>query len=408
VALLTSSRGDALGPEVAISGRTVIAGGWSLEAPDRGSLYFFDLPDDLSPPATMQDDFEDGDAAGWTMDSGTMSVARRGPSRVLRQVSTSGTATAVLAASNMTNQSVQADFRPIDFADGDRWFGVATHYVNAANHYYVALRSGGFVTFRRVQAGRHVTLANRVFPVTPGHRYRLRLESIGSRHRVYVNEQRLVDVFDDVLVAGRAAVFTQGASADIDNVVVTPNHRTPLYEAEIPNGVACEEFVSERLLRQTGAPEWDCTDFEGGYVRQASLEGVARAAIGPVTDDQAVESRMQLEDFANTGGEDQWIGVMTRYTDENNYYYFSLRSSKGMALRKLVDGQIVELASAGFTLGIADWHVFRLEAIGDRVRAYIDGQLLLEARDTSHPTGISGIVTYRASARFDYLRVVQP
>jgi hypothetical protein len=408
VAQLASSRGDSLGPVMEISGRTVITGGWRSEAPDQGRLYFFELPDDLTPPALMQDDFEDGNAAGWTIQSGTMTVERRGPSRVLRQASTAGWATAVLNASNMTNQSVQAEFRPIDFAAGDHWFGVATHYTNAANHYYAVLRSGGFVTLRRVQAGRHVTLGNRVLPVSKGRRYQLRLESIGSRQRVYVNGQLWLEAFDGILKAGRAALLTQGASADIDNVVVTPDHRTPLYEAEIPNGAACEDFVTEQGLRVSGQPEWDCTDFEGGYLRQASMQGVTRAAIGPITDDQAVESRVQLEAFADSGGEDQWIGVMTRYTDENNYYYFSLRSSKRMALRKLVDGRIVELGETGFTLGVGDWHVFRLEAIGDRLRAYIDGQLLMEARDASHPVGISGFATYRAAARFDYLRVTQP
>lgn len=407
VAQLASSRGESLGPVVEISGRTVITGGWRPEAPDRGRLYFFELPEDLTAPGLRQDDFEDGNAAGWTVQSGTLKVVRRGPSQVLL-TSSSGTATAVLADSNMTNQSIQADFRLLSFTEGDRWFGVTTRFLNADNNYYAVLRSDGHVTLRRVQAGRHVTLGNRVFPVVEGRRYQLRLETVGSQLRVFVNGQLWLDVYDGILKAGRAGVTTQGASATIDNVVVTPNYRTPLYEAEIPDGSACEQFVTEKLLRVSGRPEWDCTDYEAGYVRQASLQGDARAAIGPVTDDQAVESRVQLEAFADTGGEDQWVGVMTRYTDENNYYYFSLRSSKSMALRKVVDGRIVELDRSGFTLGIGDWHVFRLEAIGDRIRAFIDGQLLLEAVDSSHPVGISGFVTYRAAARFDYLRVVQP
>lgn len=408
VAQLASSQGDALGPAVEISGRTVIVAGWNLDSPDQGSLHFFELPDDLSAPRLLQDDFEDGDATGWTVASGVLSVTRRGPSRVLRQSNTSGTALALLAASLMGSQSVQADLRPITFAAGDRWVGLVTRYTDSSNYYYAVLRSGGFLTLRRLQDGRHVTLANRAVPVRAGGRYRLRLESIGSRHRVYVNDRRLIDVYDDRLGPGRAGVLSQGASVDFDNVVVTPYHRTPLYEAEIANGIACEDFVSQRLLRQSGAPEWDCTDYEAGYLRQASVTSVARAAIGPSTADQAVESRLQLEAFANDGGEEQWIGVMTRYTNEENFYFFSLRSSKGMSLGKFVDGQRVELGRAGFTLGVSDWHVFRLDAIGNRLRAYIDGQLLLEAVDDSHPSGVSGIVTDRASARFDYLRVVQP
>lgn len=408
VAQLVSSQGDSLGPVAEISGRTVVVSGWAKDSFDHGRLYFFELPEKLEAPPVLQDNFEDGDTVGWSFPVGTMTVERRGPSRVLRQTDTSGTAAAVFDASNTDNESVQADVRPTAFAETSSWFGLATRFTSTSSYYAAALVRAGKVELRRVQPGRLTIVASASLPVVVGRRYHVRLESIGSRHRVYVNGTRLIDEFDDQIAKGRVALLTRDAATEFDDVVVTPNHRTPLYEADIPNGSACEDFVREQNLRQSGTPAWDCTSFEAGYIRQASLEGVARAAIGPVTDDQVIESRMQLEDFAVEGSQDKWFGVMTRYTDENNYYYFSLRSSKGMSLRKLVDGRIVELDSAGFTLNVTDWHTLKLEAIGNHIRAYIDGQLLMEAEDDSHPVGISGIVTYRTSALFDYLRVMQP
>ena len=408
VAQLVSSQGDSLGPVAEISGRTVVVSGWAPDAFDHGRLYFFELPEDIEAPRVLQDNFEDGDATGWSFPSGEMHVTRRGPSHVLRQSDSVGKATAVLEGSSAPNQSVQADLRTLGFGTDQRWLGVASRYSNANNYYLAALDADGVVELRRIQAGRTITIDSRAFPVVAGRRYHRRLESIGSRHRVYVNGARLIDAFDSHLGSGRVALLTRAAGAEFDNIVVTPNHRTPLYEADIPNGGACEEFVREQNLRQSGTPAWDCTDYEAGYIRQASIEGVARAAIGPVTDDQVIESRMQLEDFAVEGSQDKWFGVMTRYTDEDNYYYFSLRSSKSMSLRKLVDGQIVELATTGFTLGVGGWHVLKLEAIGKQIRAYVDGQLVMEAEDSSHPVGISGIVTYRTTALFDYLRVIQP
>lgn len=408
VAQLASSRGEELGPVAEISGRTVVVSGWSRDEADQGRLYFFELPEDLSAPALTDDNFEDGNAAGWTVESGTVAVIRRGPSRVLRQSDTSGAGAAVLAASNMSNQSVQADIQPVTFAGRNSWIGLATRYTNAKNHYSVALVYPGQIALRRTKAGQTVTLASDAFIVGAARRYELRLESIGSRHRVYVNGQRVLDVIDPILERGRVAVLTSNASADFDNVIVTPSHRTPLYEAEIVNGSACERFVREQELRASGVPEWDCSDYEAGYLRQTSAEGIARAAIGPVTDDQIVESRMQLEFFRESSPEDKWFGVMTRYTDEANYYYFALRSSKVVALRKLVDGEIVELGRAGFMLPSDAWLTLKLEAVGDRLRAYVNGQLVIQAEDSSHPTGISGIVTWHAAARFDYLRVTQP
>jgi hypothetical protein len=392
VAQLASSRGDERSRDFA----------------DQGRLYFFELPEAFSAPALLEDNFEDGNAAGWTVESGTVAVIRRGPSRLLRQSDITGEGAAILAASNMGNQSVQSDIQPVTFAGANAWIGLATRYINARNHYSAALINPGRIALRRTQAGRMVTLASSSIAVGPGRRYNLRLESIGSRHRVYVNGQRVLDALDSQLDRGRVAVLTSKASADFDNVIVTPAHRTPLYEADIANGSACEQFVREQELRASGVPEWDCSDFEAGYLRQTSVEGVARAAIGPVTDDQIVESRMQLEFFSENSPDDKWLGVMTRYTDEDNYYYFALRSSKVVALRKLVDGKIVELGRAGFMLPSDAWLTLKLEAIGKRLRAYVNGQLVIQVEDRSHPEGISGIVTWRAAARFDYLRVMQP
>ena len=66
-------------------------------------------------------------------------------SRVLRQSDTASPAThtAVLDASNWTNQSVQADVRPLAFDGSDSWNGLATRYRDAGNHYYVMVSSSG-------------------------------------------------------------------------------------------------------------------------------------------------------------------------------------------------------------------------------------------------------------------------
>jgi pectate lyase len=73
-----------------------------------------------------------------------------------------------------------------------------------------------------------------------------------------------------------------------------------------------------------------------------------------------------------------------------------------------VDGQISELDSAALAVVPGAWRTLRLEAVGDHLRAYVDGALLLEARDATHPSGASGIVTWRTVGRFDYLRIIQP
>jgi len=243
--------------------------------------------------------------------------------------------------------------------------------------------------------------------VAVNHTYRLRLESIGTRHRVFVDDLPLLDVRDATLDNGSAALLTFRASADFDNVVVTPTGRTVVYNNTL-DGTWCRSFVQEFGLRVSGSPQWDCEDYDAGYLRQASAEGVARGVLGPDTDDQVVESRVMPESYANTGNQDKWIGLIARYRDENNYYYLTLRSSNAVSLRKLVNGQITELDTAAAPGAAGEWHNLKLEAVGNRLRGFVDGVQVLEAVDASHPSGAQGIVTWRTVGRFDYLKVLQP
>jgi hypothetical protein len=121
-----------------------------------------------------------------------------------------------------------------------------------------------------------------------------------------------------------------------------------------------------------------------------------------------VESRLTPESFAAASNQDKWIAVLARYRDDNDYYYLTLRSSNAVSLRKLVNGVITELDTAAFAVEPGAWHTLRLEAVGNRLRGFVDDALLVEAVDDSHASGSGGIATWRTVGRFDYLRVTQP
>ena len=218
----------------------------------------------------------------------------------------------------------------------------------------------------------------------------------------------LIDVLDGALTHGRAALLTYRTSADFDDVVVSPGAQVNLFAQTFPSGSACGELLRDPLLRQSGTPQWDCSVYTNKFLRQASVDGVARAAIGPVTDDQSVEVRVMAEAFASGGTQDKWFGVMTRYADPANYYYLSLRSSNRISLRKLVNGVITDLGTATIKVVPGAWYALRLEAIGNEVRGFVNGKLVVEAHDGSHTQGISGVATYRTAARFDDWSVIQP
>jgi hypothetical protein len=406
VAQLQASNGDTLGPVAEISGRTVVVSGLGVDSAQEGRLYFFELPERLSSNRVLQDDFENG-ATRWVIENGQFTITRRSFTNAFYQSYLGNGSAAVLSGSEADNQSVQAVVRPRGFSGADRWVGLSSRYHDWSNYYHVALRNSDRVQLRRVLNGESQVLATAPFDVSVNRNYRLRLESIGSRHRVFIDDVLVLEARDDAVMRGHAALLSYRAAADFDDVVVTPNARTLMYDNSL-DGAYCRQFVGEFGLRESGAPEWDCNDYDAGYLRQASSSDVARAAIGPSTDDQVVESRLTPESFADGSSQDKWIAVLARYRDENDYYYLTLRSSNTVSLRKLVNGQISELDTANFTVEPGAWHTLRLEAVGDRLRGYVDDALLVEAVDDAHATGSGGIATLRTVGRFDYLRVIQP
>ena len=50
----------------------------------------------------------------------------------------------------------------------------------------------------------------------------------------------------------------------------------------------------------------------------------------------------------------------------------------------------------------------RLDAIGGQLRAYLDGRLLFEASDATHPVGNSGMTTFKTHAEFKEFVAYQP
>jgi len=399
VATLVSSNGGSLG-NFRISSRRVVA--------DCGNeACVFDLPTSLSQPAPIQDTFAGVTPTGWSTSAGSaFSIVRRGVSRVLRQSDTvsPATHTAVLDASNWTNQSVQADVRLLAFGGSDNWTGLATRYRNASNHYSVMVSASGAVTLRRTVGGVVKPLAKSNFPIALNRPYRLRLESIGTRHRVYMNGVSVLDVDDTALTSGRAALLTHRASAEFDNVVASPTPATILYAADFSTTGGPTD-----LWTFTGIGLWRQAAIGPNFVfAQSSVGYTARAVIGVPTDDQTVDVRARPTTFAGTGTGDRWFGVMARYVDDSNYYYLTLRQTNLVSLRKLTNGAITELGTYSLPITLGTWYRLRIEAVGAQIRGFVNGVLVAEATDTTHPRGAAGPITNRTAADFDDYHAIQP
>ena len=397
VAVLAARNGASLGRAISISGRRVLVGGNA-----NGRVHYFELPGTFTAPAPIQDTFANGNGTGWQVSAGSaFGTAPRGITRVLRQTQIALATQAVLDDSDFTSQAVEADLRPITFRDNDSSVGLATRYQNADNFFAAVLRNDGRAELRRTAGGTLRVLASASFRPLPARNYRVRFESIGTLHRLFVDGRLIVDADSSGPSHGRAALLSDRAQVEFDNVIVSPTLRTTMYATDFESGAGS--------WTRTGPGFWNLTVNGSTVYSQSSVAGDARASIGVPADDQIVRVRARLDTFATpTGTQERWFGVMARHVDDQNFYFLSLRSSNTVSLRKVIGGTVTTLASAPFAVLPATWYQLRLDAIGNTLRAYVNGVLRLEVRDDSIARGNSGPAMFKAATDFDDFSAYQP
>ncbi|RVX45232.1 pectate lyase [Nonomuraea polychroma] len=163
------------------------------------------------------DDFEDGDAAGWSRSGGSWSVVTDG-SRVYRQSGTSADARAV-AGAGWGDQAVQARVKPIAFNGSGRHVAVLARAQSTSTYYFLGLSNAGTVVLGKRTGGAPITLATAT--VAAGDWYTLRLEAFGTTLRGFVNNVRVATATDASIGSGRAGLAGYYASAAFDDVLVT-------------------------------------------------------------------------------------------------------------------------------------------------------------------------------------------
>jgi hypothetical protein len=394
VAVLAAKNGVYLYSTFDVVGNTLLATG------SDHAVHEFTLPTSFTSPTPRRENFEKG-AGNWTAQAGAQfAVVASGSNHVYRQSSLVGDARAFLANTNWRDQGIEALIRPLEFSGNDRWVGLVTHFQDAQNYTYVTLRASGSVQLRQLRNGTITELARAPLALTLNRNYHVRLESVGSTHRVYVDGKLLLDVDDaNAPTTGSAGIAMYRARADFDDVIASPSPHTTIF---------ANDFDTSGTVGYWHIDAGTFTQSSGGYA-QSSLTGDARAYIGTPVDDQVVQASVRPTAYAAASGtQERWSGILARYRDAQNYYYLSMRSSNTVSLRKLVNGAITPLATAPFAVSLNTPHTLRLEAVGNQLRGYVDGVLLVQATDTSHAVGSGGLVTYKAAATFDDFNAYQP
>ena len=106
-----------------------------------------------------------------------------------------------------------------------------------------------------------------------------------------------------------------------------------------------------------------------------------------------------------------WAGVVFRYRTNRHYYFFALTGGKEarLALRLPMDKafrvpEFRELGAAPFPYDARRYYAVRIENQGPRIRAFIDGKLVIEASDSEILKGKAGLAA-ETPARYQDFRV---
>jgi len=109
------------------------------------------------------------------------------------------------------------------------------------------------------------------------------------------------------------------------------------------------------------------------------------------------------------GSLDQGGGFVWRYKDANNYYVARMNPlEENYRFYKVVNGKRVQLATKEeVRITGAEWHNLKIRQTGDHVQCWLDGKLMLEAKDDAiKDAGRVGLWTKAdAQTHFDEFRV---
>lgn len=160
------------------------------------------------------------------------------------------------------------------------------------------------------------------------------------------------------------------------------------------------------------ADAWVVSDEEGKpYLEQhlvndlAALMNPTLITGDPEWSDYSVEAKVRPLSVADMAG------IVFRYHTNRHYYLFCLSGGKYVRLavrlpleKTLRVAEWRELGRQEFPYGTKQYYVLKIENAGPRIRAYVDGRLLLEVSDDELMKGKAG-VTANIPARFQDFQV---
>ncbi|OCT10979.1 hypothetical protein A8709_04560 [Paenibacillus pectinilyticus] len=169
----------------------------------------------------LTDDFEDGNATGWTA-TGTWSVVTDGSTQAYYANNPSSAARSVTGTSSWTNYAVQAQAKVSTWNTGGK-VGVMGMYTDSSNYYYMVFEyNSGKVSIYKRSGGTETALARSAVITAPTtgvyHTYKLQVS--GSTLNAYIDGTLQVTATDSTFTWGTVGLYSTNEQTYFDNVQV--------------------------------------------------------------------------------------------------------------------------------------------------------------------------------------------
>jgi Domain of Unknown Function (DUF1080) len=186
----------------------------------------------------------------------------------------------------------------------------------------------------------------------------------------------------------------------------------PGYELKLPDDAPARRFDFE----QKDLDGWKIVEGQWGIEETASAPSGKRVLVQRATKNQFNVIVAPGEPYSDvdvsvrfkpiSGREDASAGIVFRFAD-GKYYVVRANALEDNFRFYYFDQKRYQLASATVKPpALGQWHTLRVVAVGDLVQAYLDGELLLDHRDSRFRSGQVGLWTKSDSVTaFDDLEI---
>jgi|GEM_PF-1664965 len=205
--------------ELTATDSTFASGQFGLNA-HRADASFDDV---VVSPVLLSDDFEDGNANGWTTVGGTWATATDGTYVYRQSDNTAANVHALAGSASWDNYTVSARVKAGSFNSTYSGIGLDARYQDANNQYNFTYYGGGAGTGSTLKISKCIggtwsDLVTTPFTMTTGTWYTFQAVANGSSLSFWVNGTQMLSVTDASLATGKAGLSSHRAQSSFDDV----------------------------------------------------------------------------------------------------------------------------------------------------------------------------------------------